>query len=286
MPPTLPVPVPEPPPDAGRATRRGQVGLSTWSFGAEGRAVVLVPAWVEPTQKLPLLLALHGRGEALKGPDKGVMGWPEDYALVRAIQRVCAPPLTSDDLEGFVDPKRLTAHNDDLAKRPFGGMVVVCPYSPDVELRKPAAIARYAEHVMKEVLPRARAELPVLAATAATGIDGVSLGGALALRIGLGNPEAFGVVGSLQAAIGEDQVADFAGLVKRAREKNPAQKLRLLTSDKDYFRSAIQKTSAALRDAGLAHEFTEVPGPHDYPFNRGPGALEMLLWHDRALARG
>jgi len=24
---------------------------------------------------------------------------------------------------------------------------------------------------------------------------------------------------------------------------------------------------------------------HDYPFNRGPGAIEMLLWHDRVLAR-
>jgi hypothetical protein len=24
-------------------------------------------------------------------------------------------------------------------------------------------------------------------------------------------------------------------------------------------------------------------GPHDYVFNRGPGGIEMLLFHDRAL---
>ena len=30
---------------------------------------------------------------------------------------------------------------------------------------------------------------------------------------------------------------------------------------------------------------TTVPGPHDYVFNRGPGVLEMLLFHDRALRR-
>ena len=61
--------------------------------------------------------------------------------------------------------------------------------------------------------------------------------------------------------------------------------LRLLTSSRDYFRTAIRATSAAWTDAGVAHELVDIPGPHDYPFNRGPGAIEMLLWHDRVLAR-
>jgi iron(III)-salmochelin esterase len=26
-----------------------------------------------------------------------------------------------------------------------------------------------------------------------------------------------------------------------------------------------------------------IPGGHDYTFNRGPGGIEMLLWHDRVL---
>jgi len=270
--------------DAGGGPR-GQVGMETWTFDGGGRAVVLTPSWMKKGERMPVLFAHHGRGEALKGAVDGVMGWPKDYALLRAIGRVCEPPLTSDDLEGFVDPKRLRDENDELAKSPFQGLVVVCPYSPDVDLRKPPQIKDYSDYMMKSVLPRVKKELPVIDAPASTGIDGVSLGGALALRIGLGNAESFGAIGTLQAAVGEDQVAEYTNLAKAARAKNPKVALRLLTSDKDYFKSALRAMSAAWKDAGIEHDFVEIPGPHDYPFNRGPGAIEMLLWHDRQLAR-
>jgi hypothetical protein len=264
---------------------RGAVGTETWSFDGGGRAVVVVPSWGKPGQKFPVLIALHGRGEALKGPELGAVGWPKDYAMLRAIERLCAPPLTAEDYESFVEPKRLAEVNAELAARPFAGLVVVCPYLPDLDLRKPAPIREYGEYLLHTVLPRAQRELPVIASPAATGIDGVSLGGAVALRVGLGNPESFGAVGSLQAAIGEDQVPELTDLVKAARAKNPKFSFRLLTSKEDYFRRAITSLSQALRAGGIEHDFADVPGPHDYPFNRGPGSLEMLLWHDRRLAR-
>jgi iron(III)-salmochelin esterase len=275
------------PPDATPGpdgeTPRGLVDVDTWTLPGDGRAVAIVPRGT--TTKLPMLIALHGRGEALKGPDHGVQGWPSDYLLLRALHRVANPPLAVEDFEGFVTPSRLASHNAELAKRPFGGLVVVCPYAPDVDLRKPARIREYAAYVMNEIVPRATRELPVLPEPASLGIDGVSLGGALALRIGLTNPRAFGAVGTLQAAIGEDQITEFTELAKRARQENPALQLRLLTSTEDYFRRAITHTSEAWRAAGIGHEILEVPGPHDYPFNRGPGAIEMLLWHDRVLTR-
>lgn len=271
--------------DAGQLAR-GQVATQTWSFDGGGRAFVIVPAWGKPDEKFPLLVALHGRGEAMKGPIEGVMGWPRDYALLRAIQRVCAPPLMGTDFEGFVDDARMAAHNADLAARPFGGLVVVCPYSPDVDLRKPSELRAYGAFLVDKVVARARTELPVLAGASATGIDGVSLGGAIALRTGLTNPSVFGAVGSLQAAIGEDQVDDLVAQARAFRAKNPEGKLRLLTSKEDYFRGAISQASTALKQAGIAHDYADVPGPHDYPFNRGPGAIEMLLWHDRMLRRG
>jgi hypothetical protein len=28
-----------------------------------------------------------------------------------------------------------------------------------------------------------------------------------------------------------------------------------------------------------------VPGPHDYVFNRGPGSVELLYFHDMVLGR-
>jgi enterochelin esterase-like enzyme len=143
----------------------------------------------------------------------------------------------------------------------------------------------YADYLVGTVLPRARKELPVLDSTAATGIDGVSLGGIQALRTGLTHSELFGVVGSLQAAIDEGQAQEMTDLAKAARAKNPNVKLRLLTSKEDYFRKAIHLTDQAWTAAGIQHDFEDIPGPHDYPFNRGPGAIEMLLWHDRMLAR-
>lgn len=281
-------PLPPLPAEAAAPAPRGQVGTEIWSFDAQGRAVVIVPSWAPPGPegKWPVLIALHGRGEAIKGPERGVQGWPRDYALLRGIERICRPPLTGADFESFVTDERLAELNGDLAARPYGGCVVVCPYLPDVDLRRPPQIREYVQYLTQVVVPRVRRELPVFGAAAATGIDGVSLGGAMALRAGLGAPDVFGCVGSLQAAIGEDQVLDFVLLAKSARTTSPSQKLRLLTSKGDYFRTAITKTSSALRAAEVEHEFREVPGPHDYPFNRGPGALEMLYWHDRNLARG
>ena len=60
-------------------------------------------------------------------------------------------------------------------------------------------------------------------------------------------------------------------------------RLRLVTSDRDYFRGAVLGLHLALKADGIEHEHLVIPGPHDYAFNRGPGGVEMLLWHDRVL---
>lgn len=284
-PPSTP-PLP-PMPEAGAAPApRGEVGTQTMTFGADARAVVVVPSWTKPDEKLPVLVALHGRGEAAKGPEGGALGWVRDYALLRAIERVCRPPLVSTDFEGFVEPKRLAEVNRDLEAKPFAGLVVVCPYLPDYDLGKTDPLEDYGRYLLESVLPRVRKELPALASPAATGIDGVSLGGAAALRVGLAHADQFGAVGSLQAAIrGGDQIQFYTSLARAGRAKNPRVSLRLLTSKDDYFHDPILRTSEAWKAAGIEHDFMDVPGPHDYPFNRGPGAIEMLLWHDRRLAR-
>ena len=247
-----------------------------------GKAAIIVPANAPPAARFPVVIALHGRGESLKSPADGAMGWPRDYALLRAIDRVSAPPLVDDDFEGFSDPARLAQINQDLSVKPYPGLIIACPYIPDYATG--AVDLRTVSHFLIDVLlPRVRSETPALATPEATGIDGVSMGGLLALRVGLKNPQIFGAVGSEQAAITQGDKYEFTELAKAARARRPGLRLRLLTSYEDPYRSANEHLSASWNAAGIAHDYADVPGPHDYVFNRGPGSIELLTWNARAL---
>ena len=259
-----------------------------WDMGTQpwgpGRAVVLVPTWGAPDARFPVVVALHGRGEALKRPADGAMGWPRDYALVRAVDRLRAPPLRESDYEGLAEPARMAEANAALAQRPFGGLIVACPWLPDVHNACVADIAAHTRFVLEGLLPRVRRETPALETPEATGVDGVSLGGVLALRMGLSYPDVFGAAGGIQPAFADGQGAEWTALAQAARARRPEMRIRLLTSHDDYFHDPIVGVSRAWSTAGVAHEFADVVGPHDYVFNRGPGSFELLLWNARALA--
>lgn len=248
------------------------------------RVVVLVPER-EADARLPVLVALHGRGEALKGVELGARGWVDDYTLPRTIERLHRPPLTLDDLRGFADEARLARLNASLVERPYQGLIVVCPYTPDTlpadeSIDKALPLARF---VVETVLPRVSRETPALGTPESTGIDGVSLGGRAALGIGLLRPKAFAVVASLQAALRSDNSADILRRAREAKVQKPQLFVRLLTSSDDYFLKANQLLATDLATAGIRTELVTIPGPHDYDFNRGPGGYEMLMFHDRVL---
>jgi hypothetical protein len=247
--------------------------------------VVVIPSHASPKNRLPVLIAMHGRGEASKGPVKGARGWVDDYWLPRAIGRLHQPPITSSDLLQFVDRKRLALLNDSLQENPYRGLIVVCPYTPALLAGdKPFDSFRpLADFLVDTLLPRVRKETPAIAEVEATGVDGVSLGGRAAVLVGLERPEAFGALGSLQAAFDTEDAPELARRAKAAIRKNPKLRIRLLTSERDYYLHANRAISRAFSKAGVKNTLTVVPGPHDYPFNRGPGAFEMLLFHDRAL---
>jgi iron(III)-salmochelin esterase len=263
------------------------VRVLQWDLGPQpwgpGRAAVVVPAWAGPDERFPVVVALHGRGESMKSPAEGALGWPRDYALVRAVDRLRSPPLRDADYEGLSEPARLADTNASLARTPFGGLVVVCPWLPDVRPAATGDIGPYTRFLLDVLLPRVRRETPALASPEATGIDGVSLGGVVALRIGLTCPDAFGAVGGIQPAFSEGQAVDWTSLAQGARARQPNLKLRLLTSHDDYFHEAVLGVDRAWTAAGVPHEFGDVVGPHDYVFNRGPGSIELLMWNDRAL---
>ncbi|CAN5370092.1 hypothetical protein BH09MYX1_BH09MYX1_22510 [soil metagenome] len=285
LPPDVAPPPSTPPLTPTVSSARGTTEVLQWSTeGASTESAIIIPKWDNAGARYPLLIALHGRGEAVKPPKAGALGWANDYGMLHAIERLCAPPLTDTDYQGLSDPERLASVNRELSVRPFRGVVIACPHVPDLDLNGTKDAEKFAEFLINVLLPRLRRELPISPAPESTGIDGVSLGGALALRIGLAHPETFGVVGALQPAIGDERLSELTELAIAARAKRRAMPLRLTTSHDDYYKPWVVKLSDRWKNAGISHDFADVPGPHDYVFNRGPGVYEMLFWQDRALA--
>jgi pimeloyl-ACP methyl ester carboxylesterase len=234
-------------------------------------------------KQAPLLVALHGRGEAGRGLQAGARGWRDDYDLDRAHARLQEPPLRASDLLDFVRPARLDALNNSLASAPYRGLSVACPYTPALAGDEPRRRA-YARFITERLLPRVRKRLgaEVAPAPARTGIDGVSMGGRLALYLGWHHPQLFGAVGALQPAIRVADAEALTALALEARRIRP-QKVRLVSSDGDPFLPAVRALSQSLERASVPHQLVVTPGPHDYAWNRGPGSFEMLLWHERVL---
>jgi pimeloyl-ACP methyl ester carboxylesterase len=230
----------------------------------------------------PLLVALHGRGESGRGLEVGARGWRDDYELESVEKRLYAPPLSSADLRGFDDHERLARVNASLASAPYEGLCIATPYTPDLRDRSPEGAAGFGRFVTDRLLPRARAELAGAWDGERVGLDGVSMGGRLALLVGLARPDVFGAVGALQPALREAEAPAIAAMARAAIARRPL-RLRLASSDADPFLPAVRALSDALRAAAVAHDLAVWPGPHDYAWNRGPGSVELLVWHERAL---
>ena len=252
-----------------------------WTFAAEGgfekRAVVIIPKGLAATTKLPLLVTLHGMGETVDART-GAYGWLESYSLDATLSNLRHPPLDAQAFEGFVTPERLSEINGDVAKRPFGGLVIACPYLPRDIGSDSTPFDAYTRFLGEKLLPRLRNETPVMGTPRTTGIDGVSLGGMNALRFGLMRPDLFGAIGTLQAAVYDD-----IGTAEYIAAKLAGRPLRIVTSSEDVYKDTLVSMATALRDRKIAHELLITPGPHDYAWNRGAGGIEMALWHDRVL---
>ena len=266
--------------------RPGSFRTLLWDFPQTAigpmRAVVMLPLTFERGEQLPLLVALHGWGETQRGVERGAYGWSRDYELGASERELRMPVLRREAFLGHIDEGRFQQLRRDLAARPYRGLVVVAPFTPDV-LGTDAGVLQHGfdRWLVTTLLPRARRELPVLRDRASTGIDGVSLGGLHSLEIGLAHPEVFGAVGALQPAVRGRIDRVLARYV--ASPRRPAQRVRLVTSHGDVYRRDVATLDEALRGRGIAHDVRVLAGPHDYVFNRGPGGVEMLLFHDRAL---
>lgn len=251
------------------------------------RALVLAPAHVPAGTKLPVLVLLHGLGET--GNELlGIHAWGERYGAVRAYERLRRPPVKKlYPKNPWFSDAHLEKVNDALAARAFGGMVLVCPVTPNPHKVGPAAktLDRYADFIEKTLLPAVRDKVACLSGAAHTGLDGCSLGGYVGVEVFLRKPELFGTFGGVQAAFNVPAALKYAERIARAQKDVGARAVRVGTSSEDPFRKANEAFAKELGKRGVERELSVPPGPHNQPWLREVGTLDMLLWHERRLAK-
>jgi len=247
------------------------------------RFTLLVPTHLKPGQRVPLLVLLHGLGET-HDQRVGAYAWLDRYGLGSSYSRLRHPPIQKQAPRGDWTDVRLSDVNAHLATRAFRGMVIACPFTPNVgklAMGRAAALSAYTRWLTDVVVPRARAEAPVESGAKHTYLDGCSLGGYVGLEVFLQRPDFFGAWGGVQSAFGVHRVPSYAQRLERALERAGPRPLHLLTSAADPFRKAQEALSQALSLRGIANDLRVSPGPHDQPWLRETGTIEMLLWHDR-----
>jgi predicted esterase len=250
------------------------------------RMALVIPKKVVPNSNVPLLVLLHGLGET--GDQRtGAFAWIEKYGLASTITRLSHPPVARTAKRGDFTDEHLRAVNADLATSPFAGFVIACPYTPNVN-RAPnvnVMLDGYAQWITDVVIPQTRRETPIATEANRIAIDGCSLGGFVAIEVFLRKPETFGALGAVQAAIGKHRAVPYAERLQNVIKQHGPRAIHLQTSSADPFREANEALASELTKRLVAHETIVLPGPHDQPWLREVGTLEMLRWHDRRFRR-
>lgn len=250
--------------------------------GRQHVVFVLPPDYHRTTTRYPAVLAFAGLGESVRGNRAGAWGWVEKYGVVPAMSALARGQLTADDLQGLATPQEIKEYNEALRAQPWRGVVLVCPWPPNVLKDRSPSRPGYERFLMDELLPYAEQHLRLRGGPEGWGVDGISLGGLLSTHIGLTYPDRFAAIASQQGSVGSAP-AHLDRLLVQHRDLLQRKALNLATSDHDPFLESVTRLHRRLDALQLPHRFTVLPGHHDKRFVRGPGSLELLLFQDRAL---
>jgi hypothetical protein len=256
---------------------------------ASRRFTMLVPKHLAPGERVPLLVLLHGLGETIE-ERMGAYAWVERYGLATAYDRLRRAPVARTSKRNDWTDARVLELNRELAQRPFRGLAIACPYMPDLVIGAPGVLDGYADWIVSTVVPRARKEAPTIEDAEHTYLGGCSLGGHFSLEVFLRRTEAFAAWAGVQTAISAASAPRWAERIDNAiaRVKPARRDVLVETSTTDAFREGGEALTATLKRRGVKHDFVLLPGPHDQPWLRESGTLEMLHWFDqrpRARAR-
>jgi hypothetical protein len=263
----------------------GNLALHDWAVPGDlaKRVVVLVPTHLKPGERVPLMIALHGLAETVD-QEMGAYAWVKRYGIGNGYAHARDPQsITLEGLGKMATDARVAELRAELTATPFRGMVIACPYTPNIWKAMPTpdlVLDAYTPWLFDVLLPRLRSETPVNDKLA---LDGVSLGGYASLGVGVRKLDALSTLGCVQAAVSSGDADRWSERIAKAFATHGVRPLQLLTSTSDAFRQPVEALSAALKKRSVPHTFRLAIGPHDQPFLRGPGSLEMLLFHERAL---
>jgi predicted esterase len=247
----------------------GELDVSVVTLAGR-RVLVAVPRAYSPPLRVAVLL--HGLGET-GDAETGARAWVDHYGLVSCDARLRHPPVAKTSARGDFPDAEVARINADLAATPFRGLAYVCPHMPN--LQTGAAAVPYGAWLRDELLPAARGVLPRdIAPSMALG--GCSLGGYVAMEIAAAGDTTFDVLCGVQSAISAASAQKFA-------PKLAAKKMYFATSSWDPYHNANEALTRALAKLGKDVTFRSFPGPHDQPWLREVGTLDLIAWLDRAL---
>lgn len=233
-----------------------------------------------PKKSYPLILAFGGAGECMRAPRDGALAWVGYYKTDEAAAALKDGDLKSADFRGLANRKEIASFNKRLGESPYQGVILACPYSPRLRMEDRLEAPGYERFVMDELIPEIKRRYRV--APNAIGVDGVSMGGARSLYYGFKYPETFHSIGAVQGAFGP-YFPIYEELATKNRDILRHRSIQLITSKKDFMLKSVIRMHKMLVAMGIPHEYSILSGPHDYIFNQGPGAIALLMFHDRAL---
>jgi predicted esterase len=234
------------------------------------RVLVAIPRAYTPPLRVAVLL--HGLGET-GDAETGARAFVDHYGLVSCDARLRNPPVAKTNARGDFPAAEVARINADLTAAPFRGLAYVCPHMPN--LQTSAVAVPYGAWIRNELLPALRPVLPRdIAPSMALG--GCSLGGYVALEIAAAGDTTFDLLCGVQSAISASSAQRFA-------PKLTAKKMYFATSSWDPYHNANEALTRELAKLGKDVTFRSFPGPHDQPWLREVGTLDLIAWLDRAL---
>jgi len=219
------------------------------TLGVGRTAWVYTPPGYEQGRDYPVMYLLHGAGDIESGWTMiGRANNILDNAIAekRAVPMVVVMPLGYATQSFWAGPARASA-----TAAPQGG---------------PGALSLVGQDLLNDVMPMIERDYKVSRSADKRAISGLSMGGGQTMNIAFNRPELFRYVVAMSPAAGGVTEANYPAIFKDPSKINSQFKLFwMAVGDNDMLTGPGDiKLSAAMKAAGINHEFKQTPGRHEW----------------------